>query len=464
MFTLMGRPLPESGALLPPDLEVDKPSDFVGNAEPLPHSLATPSCQSSMENDHSKQETVPPHPTVNILIVDDEPRNLLALEAVLAGVAVKMRKARSGLEALKYVLHEDFALILMDVKMPGMDGFETAALIRQRKQAQYIPIIFLTAYAVAEVQMFKGYALGAVDYLSKPIVPEVLRSKVGVFVEMFLRAAEIKQQAELLRQIEQREHQRQLAEAQARWESERLREEIRIARQIQQKLFPVAPLPLLGIDIGGASYPAEATGGDYFDYIPMQGGALGLVVGDVAGHGFGPALLMAETRAYLRAFVMTHTDVGEIVSLVNRALVNDTPDDRFTTLVLARLDPRDRSFCYTSAGHVTGYLLDASGAIREALVSTGMPLGILPDAEFPAAPPLKLHPGELVVLLTDGIVEAFSPDEVPFGAARVIETIRANWGRSARETVDSLYRAVRDFCGNRASLDDMTAIVIKVEA
>src|SRR5207247_7532850 len=207
-----------------------------------------------------------------------------------------------------------------------------------------------------------------------------------VFVDMFRKTDEVKRQAELLRQAELREHHRQLAEGKERWEAERLHAEIRIARQIQQKLFPAAPLPLAGFDVAGASYPAEATGGDYFDYIPMRDGALGLAICDVAGHGFGPALLMAETRAYLRAFVLTHTDVGEVVSLVNRALVNDTPDDRFTTLVLARLDPSDRSFCYTSAGHVTGYLLNSSGAIREKLVSTAMPLGILPDAEFPAPP------------------------------------------------------------------------------
>src|SRR5207248_493669 len=127
----------------------------------------------------------------------------------------------------------------------------------------------------------------------------------------FRQTEQIKRQAELLRQLEQREHQRQLAETTARFETERLHEELRIARQIQQKLFPVAPVSLRGLDIAGASLPAAATGGDYFDYIPTLDDGLALVIGDVCGHGFGPALMMAELRAYLRAFLLTRSDLGE---------------------------------------------------------------------------------------------------------------------------------------------------------
>jgi serine phosphatase RsbU (regulator of sigma subunit) len=401
---------------------------------------------------------------VNILLVDDHPANLLALEAVLAGPGRKLMKANSGWEALRCVLKDDFAVILMDVKMPEIDGFETAALIHQRNRSRHTPIIFLTAFETSDVHMAKGYSLGAVDYLSKPIVPEVLRAKVAAFVEIFRKSEELQRQAELLRQMERREHERQLAEAKQRWEADRQREEMRIARQIQQKLFPAAPLPLPGFDISGASYPAEATGGDYFDYIPLQDGSLGVVIGDVSGHGFGPALLMAELRAYLRAFVMTHTDLPEIVGLLNRALVSDAVADRFATLVLARLEPRTGTFSYVSAGHPTGYVLGPAGTVRAPLPSTGLPLAVLPDASFPAAPALALGPGEGVLLLTDGIVEAHSPDETLFGTERALETVRANWHRTAREIIDSLYGAVRTFCGVSTQLDDMTAIVIKAES
>jgi serine phosphatase RsbU (regulator of sigma subunit) len=407
-------------------------------------------------------EETPADQRVKILVVDDEPRNLLALSATLAGLDVDLVKAQSGLEALRCLLQDDVALILMDVKMPGMDGFETAELIRQRERSKHTPIIFLTAFGTNDVQMFKGYALGAVDYLSKPLVSQVLRSKVVVFVDIFQKTQEVKRQAALLRQIEQREHQRQLAEIKERLESERLRQELHVARLIQQKLFPAAPLPLAGFDISGASYPAEATGGDYFDYIPLRDGSLGIVIGDVSGHGFGPALLMAETRAYLRAFLLTHTDVAEIIGLLNRALANDAPDDRFATLLFARLDLHTRSLVYASAGHTTGYLLDPSGRVKTALVSTGMPLAILPESDVTAAPALTLEPGEVILLLTDGIVEAHSSTEELFGVQRVLDLVQAQVHRTAREIVDALYTAARSFSGSKAPFDDMTAIVIKV--
>jgi len=401
---------------------------------------------------------------VSILLVDDQPNNLVALEATLASLGQKMVRAHSGLECLRCLLDNDFAVILMDVKMPGMDGFETAVLIRERERSQHTPIIFLTAFEKDELQMFKGYSLGAVDYLFKPIVPEVLRAKVAVFVDIFRKSEQVKRQAELLQRAQQQEHEQQLARARENWEAERLRVEIGIARRIQQKLFPAAPLPLPGFDIAGASCPAQATGGDYFDYVPMKDGSLAVVIGDVSGHGFGPALLMAETRAYLRAFTMMQTDVAEIVRLLNRALAVDTEDDRFATLLLARFEAVTRSFVYVSAGHTSGYLLDPAGRVKCDLPSTGMPLAVMPDADITAVPAMALGPGEGIFLLTDGIIEAHSPDEILFGVDRTLEVVHDNWTCSARDLVDRVFGAVRAFCGGKAALDDMTAIVIKVDA
>jgi len=160
-----------------------------------------------------------------VLMVDDQPHNLLALEAILGGTGPDLVRARSGDEALMRVLDADFAVILMDVQMPGMDGFETATLIRERDRSQHTPIIFLTAYQSDEGQVFRGYKLGAVDFLAKPIVPTVLRSKVGVFVELFQQAEQVKLQAAQLHQVQRREHERELADEKRRWELGRLREE-----------------------------------------------------------------------------------------------------------------------------------------------------------------------------------------------------------------------------------------------
>src|SRR5438128_6598791 len=337
-----------------------------------------------------------PERKADILLVDDTPANLLALEAVLGGLGQNLVQAHSGKDALRYLMDHDVAIILMDVQMPGMDGLETAELIRRRERSRYTPIIFLTAYERSDTQLFKGYAAGAVDFLTKPFVPEVLRSKVAVFVELFRKTEQVRQQSELLREIERKEHERQMAEAKERFEAERLREEIRLARQVQQKLFPVAPLPSASFDISGASYPAEATGGDYFDYIPMRDGGLGVVIGDVSGHGFGPALLMAELRAYLRALMLTRAEVGESVGLLNRALADAAPEGHCATLLLARLEPSARSVVYASAGHMPGYILTTSGEVKSILRSTGMPLAVLPDGDFPAVTVSPLEPGELL--------------------------------------------------------------------
>ena len=134
-------------------------------------------------------------PKVNILMVDDHPENLLALEAILDKLGQNLVRANSGEEALRCLLHQDFAVILLDVQMPGMDGFETATLIRNRQRSRNTPIIFLTAFSTSETMVFRGYSLGAVDYLFKPVEPEILASKVTVFVDLFKKTEQIKRQA-----------------------------------------------------------------------------------------------------------------------------------------------------------------------------------------------------------------------------------------------------------------------------
>lgn len=145
--------------------------------------------------------------TVNILLVDDRTENLLALESILSNLGHTLVMANSGAEALKWLLKQDFAVILLDVQMPGLDGFETAELIRGRERSQHTPIIFLTALDRSEAGMFKGYAVGAVDFLFKPFMPEVLRSKVAIFVDLFRKTQAIQRHADELEQrVRERTH------------------------------------------------------------------------------------------------------------------------------------------------------------------------------------------------------------------------------------------------------------------
>ena len=157
---------------------------------------------------------------VNILMVDDRAENLLALDAILEPLGERLVRAHSGDEALKCLLTEEFAVILLDVQMPGLNGFETAEMIKSRERTRYVPIIFLTAISKDEAYVFRGYSVGAVDYMSKPFQPDVLRSKVSVFVDLYRKQRQLKRQERMLREAAIREveleHRAQLLAQEAR--------------------------------------------------------------------------------------------------------------------------------------------------------------------------------------------------------------------------------------------------------
>jgi PAS domain S-box-containing protein len=159
--------------------------------------------------------------TVNILIVDDRPENLLAVEAILEPLGQQLVRAHSGQEALRHLLEREFACILLDVQMPGMNGFETARVIKSRERTKYIPIIFLTAISKEQEYVFRGYAVGAVDYLFKPFNPDILRSKVAVFVDLYLKQKQLERQEAQLRDSQRQElelrHMRELWDSEARY-------------------------------------------------------------------------------------------------------------------------------------------------------------------------------------------------------------------------------------------------------
>jgi PAS domain S-box-containing protein len=239
-------------------------------------------------------------------------------------------------------------------------------------------------------------------------------------------------------------------------------EQFRVAREIQQRLFPKSAPEISGIDLAGVTYPAEATGGDYFDYLHMPNDAIGIVVADVTGHGVGPALLMAETRAYLRTLAANRENLGDILTAVNRILAEDIGGERYVTLFLGRVETSSKRFVYASAGHPTGYVIAADGGVKQLLKRTGIPLGIRPDTNYSGDAHVDLTGGDIVLLLTDGIEETMAPDESFFGIERTLDVVRANRDKPAREILEQLYRAVREFSRNAPQLDDVTAILFKV--
>jgi len=237
--------------------------------------------------------------------------------------------------------------------------------------------------------------------------------------------------------------------------------EMQYASQIQHKLYPAAAPHVEGYDIAGAVFPAQATSGDYFDYVPLADQGLGLVIADVCGHGLGPALIMAATRSYLRFLSNACPSPGQIFATINDALFADLESNHYVAMVLVRLDTRSNRFSYANAGHVSGYLLDREGEVKTVLGSTGVPLGIFPSQQYGCIEDLTLEVGGLVVLFTDGISEAQDSTGHVFGIENALSVIRAHRHEPAEHIVQCLCRTVHDFVGSAPQQDDITVVVCK---
>ncbi len=234
------------------------------------------------------------------------------------------------------------------------------------------------------------------------------------------------------------------------------------AEEIQQRLLPAEAPALPGFDIAGEVYPAEHAAGDLYDYLPMEDGCLGIMVGDVSGHGFSSALVTASTHAYLHSLSELGMGIDETMARVNSALIRDTKDDVFITGVFIRLDDKSRTLTFVNAGHPHGYVLGESGVVKECLESATVPLAILDDAEFPISGPISLEPGDLAFFLTDGVLEARSADGEFFGTDRALQIVSNSRDMSAKEIIETLHQAVLDFSGREKLDDDVTVVVIKL--
>jgi PAS domain S-box-containing protein len=237
---------------------------------------------------------------------------------------------------------------------------------------------------------------------------------------------------------------------------------LKLAHEVQQRFYKNS-IDVPGFDVAGCAYPATSTCGDYYDFIRQPDGCVLLAIGDVSGHGFGAALVMAETRAYLRSYAGLEADPGALLGQINRALAPDLDGAQFVTLLLVRLDPRTRSFRYAGAGHVPGYLLDPTGGLGHLLEASGPPLGLFPNQQFTGGPEVALEAGGTLILLTDGVAETSSPDGQPFGNERLLECFRNRPDARAVELIEAVHGATREFAGGQDQQDDITLIVAQAD-
>lgn len=239
-----------------------------------------------------------------------------------------------------------------------------------------------------------------------------------------------------------------------------MEQDLQTVQEIQSRLYPESAPEVSGFDIAGAAFSAQTACGDYYDFIPLRHRRLAIAVGDVSGHGLGPALQMVETRAYLRAILEREQTPESALQQLNRMLEADLPSGAFVTMLLCFLDIDRRILLYAGAGH-DGFLLREEGnAVR--LLSTGLVLGLKESAALRGSAPWTLHAGDHLLLSTDGIVETLSPEGELFGWTRLLEAARRYRHRSSAEMVQQIYAACTEFAGSRPRTDDATLVVVKV--
>lgn len=244
-------------------------------------------------------------------------------------------------------------------------------------------------------------------------------------------------------------------------EKQRIDRDLGIARSIQQGLLPRDDPRVPGFDVAGWNRPADETGGDFYDFLPLDDGRLAVAIADATGHGIGPALVSVEARALFRAVIGNAAGLESAVNAIHRLLSLDLPENRFVTAFCGILDPGAAAVDYLSAGQGPILLYEAaSGTIHEVAVQ-GLPLAFFPEATYEGDARIAMAEGDMLVLLTDGFYEWADASGQAFGEERVHDLIRRLHDRPAAEIIAAVYAAVLDFAAGTRQGDDLTAVIVK---
>lgn len=244
-------------------------------------------------------------------------------------------------------------------------------------------------------------------------------------------------------------------------EKQKLQRDLTIARTIQQGLLPHEQPSISGFDVAGWNRPAEETGGDFFDFLPLDDDRLAVVIADVTGHGVGPAIVMAGARAMIRGGLRGVSGLDRAVTDVHQLLCLDMPEGRFVTAFCGVLSAAAGTVEFMSAGQGPILLYDAaSGEVRE-LPAQGLPLAFFPESVYENPTRVKLATGDVLVLLTDGFYEWERADGESFGQERVCELVRRHHHLPATDLIESLVKAVVQFSAGGRQLDDLTAVIVR---
>ncbi len=383
-----------------------------------------------------------------ILIVDDNPTNVSILQARLGVHGYHILTAADGEEALAAAFTHRPDLILLDVMMPKMDGIEVCRRLKSDQALASIPIIMVTAKGEPR-DVVAGIEAGCDEYLTKPVDQTALVARVKSMLRIKALHDTVQEQAALLAE------QNQSLEARV---AEHLAEQ-RLAARIQTDLLPKAVPVLAGYDFAGKTIPARLVGGDYFDFIPVDETRLAICVGDVSGKGLPASLLMANLQATIRGQTLVQASPEECLRRSNTLLFRCTGADCFVTFFYGILDTREHRFLYSNAGHNPPLLL--SGALPpQRLEAGGLVLGVLEDHGYEQET-VPLRPGDLLVLYSDGITEAATPEGEQFGDERLLQLIRDYRNETSSALLERILHAVDRYALHCLQSDDRTVVVLK---
>ncbi len=372
----------------------------------------------------------------SILIVDDTPANLRLLSNMLAEQGYQVRPVPEGAMALSAAQMSPPDLILLDIKLPGMNGYEVCEKLKADEKTQEIPIIFISALDATDDKI-RAFTAGGVDYVTKPFHVEEVLARVETHLA--------------LRKLHKR-----LQDT-----SEKMARELAIAGDIQTSFLPPELPKLPGWQLSAKLLPASETSGDFFDFMILPTGQLAFLIADVVDKGVGAALFMALCWTLFRTYAVEFPiDPERALRAVNRRILKDTNSNQFVTIFYGILNPKTGTLHYCNAGHCPPYLIKRhNGVTAISLIKTGAPLGISEDEKWERST-LGLESGDAFVLYTDGITEAKNSEEMLFGEERLVESIKRNFASTAKELQEAILNDLKLFMAEDPQLDDIALAVL----
>jgi sigma-B regulation protein RsbU (phosphoserine phosphatase) len=371
-----------------------------------------------------------------ILVVDDTPLNIGVISGALKD-SYKTKVATNGEKALALASAEEKPdLILLDIMMPGMDGYEVCSRLKADPATREIPVIFLTGQTSAEEET-RGFEVGAVDYVHKPFSPAVVKARVRSHI--LLREARAQLASQLLA----------------------LNTELEMARQIQLSILPHSIPKLAGLDIAAHYLPMTSVAGDFYDFIQIDGKHIGILIADVSGHGLPSALIASMLQVALTGQAAHASEPAKVLAGLNRALCGKFTHN-FVTAAYVYLDLENNLMLYAGAGHPPVLQWRNSTGKAAKILENGLVLGIIEDASYEALE-FPLEPGDRYVLYTDGILEAANSAQEQFGADRLMSFIKNHNHLEAEPFSQTLLDDLAGWSNqtvDQGQQDDITLLVI----